>query len=98
MGSGFVLKITTNALGQIITDAIKARGVNYTAGDLVTVEGGNNDATFYVINVQQSNGEVVIEKSENGTFTGTFKLNAVNAAGKVVTFSQGNFYKVPVTQ
>ncbi len=95
-GSGLVFKITVNNIGGIATDTIKARGTNYLAGDVVTIEGGNNNATFRVMNTQQSNGEVVIEEVENGTYTGTFKLNAVDEDGQVVTFSQGIFYRIPV--
>ncbi|VXB22759.1 conserved exported hypothetical protein [Flavobacterium sp. 9AF] len=95
-GSGLVFKITVNNLGAIVTDTIKARGANYLAGDVVTVDGGNNNATFRVLNTQQSNGEVVIQKVENGTYTGTFKLNAVDDDGQVVTFSEGIFYRLPI--
>ncbi|KIX20790.1 hypothetical protein SY27_12975 [Flavobacterium sp. 316] len=95
-GVGLVFKIKVNSNGSISSDSIKARGADYRSGDLVTVQGGNNNATFRVLNVQQSNGEVVIEKVENGTFTGKFKLNAVNSDGDVVTFSQGVFFKIPL--
>lgn len=95
-GTGLVFKITVNNIGAIATDTVKARGANYIAGDIVTVEGGNNNATFRVMNTQQSNGEIVIEEIENGTYTGSFKLNAVDANGQVITFSQGIFYRIPV--
>ncbi|NHN26576.1 hypothetical protein FIA58_012890 [Flavobacterium jejuense] len=96
-GSGLVFKITVNNIGAIATDTIKARGANYLAGDVVTVDGGNNNATFRVMNTQQSNGELVIEEVENGTYTGSFKLNVVNEDGQVVTFSQGVFYRIPIS-
>lgn len=95
-GAGLVFKITVNGIGAIVTDTVKARGANYLAGDIVTVDGGNNNATFRVVNTQQSNGEVVIEEVENGTYTGSFKLNAVDVNGQVVTFSQGIFYRIPL--
>lgn len=95
-GSGLVFKVTVNGIGAIATDTIKARGNDYIAGDIVTLQGGNNNATFRVLNVQQSNGEVVIESTENNTFTGTFKINMVDENGQVVTFSQGIFYKIPL--
>lgn len=94
-GSGLVYRITVNNIGGVATDTIKARGYDYFAGDIVTIEGGNNNATFRVLNVQQSNGEVVIESIENNTFTGTFKINMVDENGQVVTFSKGIFYKIP---
>ena len=95
-GSGLVLKITVDNIGGVATDSIKARGTDYKAGDIITLEGGNNNATFSVMNVQQSNGEVVIESIDNNTFTGTFKINMVDGLGRVVTFSQGIFYKIPL--
>ena len=95
-GSGLVYRITVNNIGGVATDTIKARGYDYFAGDIVTIEGGNNNATFRVLNVQQSNGEVVIESIENNTLTGTFKINMVDENGEVVTFSQGIFYKIPL--
>lgn len=96
-GAGLVFKIEeVNGLGAISKLSIKARGANYKAGDIVTVQGGANNAKYKVLNVQQSNGKVVIEKIENGTITGNFQLNAVNADGEVVTFSEGTFYQVPM--
>ncbi|NJM80777.1 MAG: hypothetical protein HC854_16365 [Flavobacterium sp.] len=95
-GSGLVYRITVNNIGGVATDTIKARGYDYFAGDIVTIEGGNNNATFRVLNVQQSNGEIVIENTENNTITGKFKINMVDENGEVVTFSQGIFYKIPL--
>ena len=66
------------------------------AGDLITIVGGGNNATFRVVNVQSSNGEITIEEVDNGLYTGKFKFNVVNASGDVVTFSEGVFYKVPL--
>ena len=93
-GSGLKLAIVTNPNGNITEVSIVSRGNGYVAGDVVSVIGGDNNATVRILNVQQSNGEIVIEKIENGTFTGTFKFNAVNSDGEVVTFSDGVFYKV----
>ncbi|CAM4022838.1 MULTISPECIES: DUF6252 family protein [Flavobacterium] len=96
-GAGLVFKITeVSPVGAITKLELKARGANYKAGEIVTVQGGNGDARFKISNVQQSNGKVVVSKIENGTITGTFQLNAVNDSGDVVTFSEGVFYKVPM--
>jgi len=93
-GSGLKLAIETTASGNVNKVSIVARGNGYLAGDIVTIVGGNNNAKVRILNVQQSNGEIKIEKVENGLYTGTFKFNAVNEEGEVVTFSQGNFYKI----
>lgn len=97
-GSGSGLRVATQSSNGVITSiTIVARGVGYRAGDLITIVGGNNNATFRVINIQQSNGEIEIQEVQNGLFTGTYKLNAVNEEGEVVTFSEGVFYKIPIS-
>jgi hypothetical protein len=95
-GSGLKVSIVANTTGGTVTNVdIVARGNGYKAGDLVTIVGGNNNATIRILNVQQSNGEVIIEKVEGGKYTGTFKFNAVDEdSGAVVTFSNGVFYKL----
>lgn len=94
-GSGLRVATTTNA-GNVNSITIVSRGTGYSAGDLITIVGGNNDATFQVVNVQQSNGEVTITEVLDGRYTGKFKFNVVDSEGEVVTFSEGVFYKVPL--
>lgn len=93
-GSGLKLAIETNVNGNITKVSIVSRGDGYKAGDLVSVVGGNNNARVRILNTQQSNGEIVIEKVDNGKYTGTFKFNAVSSTGEVITFSNGVFYNV----
>ncbi|WP_320816117.1 DUF6252 family protein [Flavobacterium sp.] len=94
-GSGLKLAILTNATsGNITSVSIVSRGDGYVAGDIVSVVGGNNNATVRILNTQQSNGEIVIEEVENGKYTGSFKFNAVSSSGEVITFSSGVFYKL----
>jgi len=96
-GSGVGLRVATQTAGGVVTSVtVVARGNGYKAGDIITIVGGENDATFSIVNVQSSNGEIIIEKIENGLYTGKFKFNAVNASGEVVTFSEGWFYKLPL--
>lgn len=96
-GSGVGLRVATQTNAGVVTAiSILARGTGYQAGDIITIIGGNNNATFKILNVQSSNGEIIIEKVENGLYTGKFKFNAVNAFGEVVTFSEGWFYKIPL--
>ena len=97
-GSGVGLRVATQtASGAVTNVTIVARGEGYVAGDIVTVVGGDENATFRVVNVQQSNGEITIEEVDNGLYTGKFKFNVVNAEGDVVTFSEGVFYKIPLS-
>ncbi|MDD3005888.1 DUF6252 family protein [Flavobacterium sp.] len=97
-GSGVGLRVATQtASGAVTKVTIVARGEGYVAGDVVTVVGGDENASFRIINIQQSNGEIEIEEVENGLFTGTYKFNAVNENGEVITFSEGVFYKIPLS-
>ena len=97
-GSGSGLRVATQTTnGTVTAITVVARGVGYRPGDIITIVGGNNNATFRVINIQQSNGEIEIEEVENGLFTGTYKFNAVNEEGQVITFSEGVFYKIPLS-
>ena len=96
-GSGSGLRVATQTTnGTVTAITVVARGIGYRPGDVVTIVGGNNNATFRVINIQQSNGEIEIEEIENGLFTGKYKFNAVNEQGEVITFSEGVFYKIPI--
>jgi hypothetical protein len=96
-GSGSGLRLALTTLSGAVTKAtVVSRGLGYVAGDVITILGGNNNATLRIENVQQSNGEITIEDISGGLFTGTFKLNATNTNGEVVTFSEGHFYKVPL--
>lgn len=94
-GSGSGLRVATTTLnGSVTSITLVSRGSGYRAGDLITIVGGNNNARFRVVNVQQSNGEITITEVLNGQYTGRFKFNVVDEEGEVVTFSEGVFYKV----
>ena len=96
-GNGLRLKVTTNVNGSVSTVQVVSRGINYSAGDIVYLTGGNNNAAVQVINTQQGNGQIKIEKTENGTYTGTFNFNVVDDEGDVISYNEGIFYKIPVT-
>lgn len=95
-GTGLVLETEVNPNnGAIVEFVVKARGTNYKSGDIVTLDGGNGNATFRIENVQQSNGEVTITSVANGEITGEFYLNLANeTTGEKATFSNGVIYKV----
>lgn len=98
-GSGFGLTVSvkTNSTGGVIYGKVSSPGNNYTPGDVITVTGGTTSAKFTVLNVDGSNGEIVITDNNGGIITGTFKFNAVNILGtSMVNFQYGNFYKIPV--
>ena len=94
-GNGLTLKITTNTAGAVTGATIASRGIDYKAGDVVTINGGNANATVRILNIMKSNGVVEIEKIEGNAYTGTFSFNAVDENGNVVNFNKGTFFKVP---
>ncbi len=102
-GSGLSLNTVVNASGVITSVTVSSRGSGYLAGDLVTVAGGNVNGKVRITNVQNSNGEIIIENydQENFTISGTFKFNAANAngspfGGPILNFQYGEFYKIPI--
>ena len=94
-GNGLTLKITSSPSGAVTGVKIASRGTGYMAGDVVTINGGNANATVGVLNIMKSNGVVEIEKIEGNAYTGTFSFNAVDENGNVVNFNEGTFYQVP---
>ena len=94
-GNGLTLRITTNSAGAVTEATIASRGTGYKAGEVVTINGGNANATVKILNIMKSNGVVEIEKIEGNAYTGTFSFNAVDENGNVVNFNKGTFYKVP---
>jgi hypothetical protein len=101
-GTGTGLKvdiIKTTTGGGIASLVINATGTGYAAGDIISIYNGSltGIATAAIQNIN-SNGEITITDYSNGSITGTFKLNAVNATNTgVVNFQYGKFYKIPVT-
>ena len=96
-GNGLRFKITTNVNGSVSSVQVVSRGINYKSGDIVYLTGGNNNAAVQVVNTQQSNGVIKIEKIENGTYSGKFNFNVVDSSGDVVSYTEGIFYKVPLS-
>ncbi len=94
-GNGLTLTIEANTDGAITDVSIASRGTGYEAGDVVTINGGNGNATVRILNIIKSNGVVEIDKIEGNAYTGSFSFNAVDEQGNVVNFNGGNFYKVP---
>jgi len=100
-GSGLTLSVITNASGVVTSVRVASPGNGYKAGDLITITSGGNNAKVRVLNVEGSNGEVVITENTGDTVTGTFKFNAINANNnplgpETVNFQYGTFYKIPV--
>lgn len=102
-GSGLTVNTTANASGVINALTISSRGNAYVAGDLITISGGNANAKFRVVNVQNSSGEIKITEYDavNFTVSGKFKFNAANSndnpfGGPILNFQYGEFYKIPI--
>ncbi len=98
-GSGLTLSVITNASGVVTSVKVASPGNGYKAGDLITITGGGNNAKVKVLNVEGSNGEIVITENTGNTVTGTLKFNAVNVGPvgpTLVNFQNGTFYKIPI--
>ena len=102
-GSGLTVNVTANASGVVTGLTLSSRGNAYTAGDMITVTGGNANCRFRVQNVQNSNGEIKITEYDNVNMTvsGKFKFNAANAnnnpfGNPILNFQYGEFYKIPI--
>ena len=99
-GNGLTVKIQTSA-GIVTSVTVSSPGNGYKAGDLITISSGNLDAKFRVLNVEGSNGELIITDNTGGTLTGTFKFNAPKigtstVGNSFVNFNNGAFYKIPI--
>ncbi len=102
-GIGLTVNVVANASGVVTGVTPSSRGNAYVTGDIVTIVGGNNNATVIIGNVQNSNGEIEITEydTENFTVSGKFKFNAANAndnpfGGPILNFQYGEFYKIPI--
>lgn len=102
-GSGLTVNVTANASGVVTGLTLSSRGNAYTAGDMITVTGGNVNCKFRVQNVQNSNGEIKITEYDNVNMTvsGKFKFNAANAnnnpfGNPILNFQYGEFYRIPI--
>lgn len=100
-GVGLLVRVTANSTGMVTDVKLSSPGSNYAPGDLITVMAGDENCTFRVQNVENSNGEVTITSNDGITISGTFKFNAISTnesplGNPVVNFQYGEFYKVPI--
>ena len=102
-GTGLTVIVKqTNGIVSGVT--IASPGNGYRAGDILKINGGSGTggtAKFRILNVQGSNGEVIITDNTGGTLTGTFKFNAPKISTSStgddhVNFYNGAFYKIPI--
>lgn len=104
-GSGTGLKVKIKQSNGIVNGVtIDSPGNGYKAGDILKIIGGGGTggtARFRILNVEGSNGEVIITDNSGGTLTGTFKFNAPKISTSTtgddyVNFNNGAFYKIPI--
>jgi len=97
-GTGLKVNITAGSNGIINKVEINVPGNDYLPGDVITIVGGNNNASFMVVSVSKSNGEIVITENTGTTISGTFKFVAFDEITKdVISCREGVFYKLPIT-
>ena len=80
-GTGLTVDITTDLGGLVLTAVINTAGKDYTAGDIVTITGGNGDATVQIDTVSPG-GEILTFTiagtpitAPNVTFISAFTIN-----------------------
>ena len=94
-GSGMTVNTTVSDSGVVTGVLISATGSGYEPGDIITINGGNNNAKFKILSV------IEITDSSNGTISGTFRFTAKNAipnpaVNELVSFQYGAFYQLPL--
>jgi len=57
-GTGMTVNYTDDGVGGVIDVTIVVEGSGYTDGDIITIDGGNNDATFSIANSQPATFQV----------------------------------------
>ena len=94
-GSGMTVNTTVSDSGFVTGVLINATGSGYEPGDVITINGGDNNAKFKILSV------IEITDSSNGTVSGTFRFTAKNAipnpaVNELVSFQYGAFYQLPL--
>lgn len=100
-GTGLSVNVTKQTNGVVSEVKIASPGNGYKAGDIITINVAGANAKFRILNVEGSNGEVIITDNTGGTLTGTFKFNAPKISTSTtgddyVNFNNGAFYKIPI--
>jgi len=79
-GTGLTVDVIEDGSGGVASIIIKESGLNYTIGDPIIIQSGNNDATFTIDAV--TNGEVteitIFEGGTNYSIGDTFIVNGGN--------------------
>jgi len=94
-GSGMTVDTTVDDNGFVTGVLINSPGSGYEAGDIITINGGDNNAKFKILSVLE------ITDNSNGTITGTFRFTAKNAipnptVNELVSFQFGAFHQLPL--
>lgn len=94
-GSGMTVDTTVSDNGYVTGVLINSNGSGYEAGDIITINGGDNNAKFKILSV------IEITDNSNSTITGTFRFTAKNAfpnptVNELVSFQYGAFYQLPL--
>lgn len=97
MGTGLKVRTTVNTSGVITKVEIAAAGSGYTPGDIVTIVGGNSDASLRINSVANSNGKVTITENTGATISGNFSFIAFDeVTNQTINCRDGVFYKIPL--
>lgn len=84
VGTGITLDIITNGLGNISSATINEPGSGYAVGEIVTISGGNNDATFTINAI--TGGEITSISINNPGF-GYQEGDVITISGGLATYT-----------
>ena len=88
-GSGFAINIVIvdSATGEITATSINSAGAGYEDGDTITISGGNNNATYTVQNIVNTDNKLVLSGSDFSSdtveFSGTGGTTITTAANVI---------------
>jgi hypothetical protein len=90
-GSGLIVDVWTNGFGNISLIQIVDAGVDYEIGDEITIDGGNDDATFDVLTITSTTTEIA---NGNGWVVDV-KANGIDGVGDFNFIDGGTDYTTP---
>ena len=94
-GTGMKVNTTVSPSGAVTAVEIADPGYGYDPGDVITVNGGGNNARFKILSA------IEITDNSNGMLTGNFRFTAKNVDpsspfNELVSFQYGTFYQIPI--
>lgn len=87
-GSGLIVDVWDNGMGNIVLIQIVNAGVGYQIGDVITIDGGGNDATIDVLTITSTTTEIA---NGNGWVVDV-EANGIDGVGEFTLTNAGTGY------